>query len=174
MVNGLMKTHISYSPNKVIFGLGAASLVGKEVLLMRGSKAMLVTDPGIISAGLIETIAQSLHQENITYVLYDQVEPEPPSKSIDNGAAVLASEGCDLLIGVGGGSALDVTKGVSLLANNSGRILDYVGVDMVPKKGAPMILLPTTAGTGSEVTRVLVMTDEEQNTKNVVFTHFAL
>lgn len=174
MVNGLMKTHIAYSPNKVILGLGAASQVGKEVHLMRGSKALVVTDPGIIRAGLIETIAQSLHQENISYVLYDQVEPEPPSESIDNGAAVFASEGCDLLIGVGGGSALDVTKGISLLANNPGRILDYVGVDMVPKKGAPMILLPTTAGTGSEVTRVLVMTDEEQNTKNVVFTHFAL
>jgi alcohol dehydrogenase class IV len=75
---------------------------------------------------------------------------------------------------VGGGSSLDVAKGISILASNKGKILDYCGVDQVPQNGAPMILMPTTAGTGSEVTRVLVLTDEEQNTKNVVFTPYAL
>ena len=168
------KTHIAFSPNKVIMGFGSSAMVAGEVRYLRGSKVLLVTDPGIVDAGLIKSIEESLQDENIPCVLYDKVEPEPPSRIIDNGAAIFKSEGCDLIVGVGGGSSLDVAKGISILAGNEGCILDYIGVDTVPNKGARMILVPTTAGTGSEVTRVLVMTDEEQNTKNVVFTPFSL
>ena len=169
-----VKTHIAFSPNKVIMGFGSAAMAAAEVRYLRGKKVLLVTDPGVIKAGLTQPIVESLQAENIPYVLYGEVEPEPPSKIIDNGAAIFKSEGCDLIVGVGGGSSLDVAKGISILTANEGRILDYIGVDTVPNKGAKMILIPTTAGTGSEVTRVLVMTDEEQNTKNVVFTPFAL
>ena len=169
-----VKTHIAFSPNKVIMGFGSAGMAADEVRYLRGSKVLLVTDPGVINAGLVKPIEKSLRAENIPYVLYDKVEPEPPSGIIDNGAAIFKSEGCDLIVGIGGGSSLDVAKGISILTANEGRILDYIGVDTVPNKGAKMILVPTTAGTGSEVTRVLVMTDEEQNTKNVVFTPFAL
>jgi alcohol dehydrogenase class IV len=77
-------------------------------------------------------------------------------------------------LGIGGGSSLDAAKGVSILAGNPGRILDYVGVERVPRRGAPLVLMPTTAGTGSEVTRVLVVTDERENVKSVVFSRFAL
>ena len=169
-----VKTHIAFSPNKVILGFGSSAMVADEVRYLRGTKVLLVTDPGIINAGLVKSIEESLQAENIPYVLYDKVEPEPPSRIIDNGAAMFKSEACDMIVGVGGGSSLDVAKGISILAANKGRILDFIGIDSVPNKGAKMILVPTTAGTGSEVTRVLVMTNEEQNTKNVVFTPFAL
>jgi alcohol dehydrogenase class IV len=169
-----VKTHIAFSPNKVIMGFGSAAMVAGEVRYLRGKKVLLVTDPGVINAGLTQSIEASLRAENIPYVLYGEVEPEPPSKIIDRGAEIFKSGDCDLIVGVGGGSSLDVAKGISILTANEGRILDYIGVDTVPNKGAKMILVPTTAGTGSEVTRVLVMTDEEQNTKNVVFTPFAL
>lgn len=168
------KTHIAFSPNKVIMGVDSAAMAAAEVRYLRGKRVLLVTDPGVIKAGLTQPIEESLQVKNIPYVLYGEVEPEPPSKIIDKGAAIFKSEDCDLIIGVGGGSSLDVAKGISILTANEGRILDYIGIDAVPNKGAKMILIPTTAGTGSEVTRVLVMTDEEQNTKNVVFTPFAL
>ncbi len=168
------KTHIAFSPNKVIFGFGSSANVAAEVSRLRGGKVLVVTDPGVVAAGLLESVERSLRTNSIAYEIYDKVEPEPPSRVIDEGAAVFKAAGCDVIVGVGGGSSLDVAKGISILTVNQGCILDYIGLDAVPKKGAPMILVPTTAGTGSEVTRVLVMTDEEQNKKSVVFTPFAL
>ena len=168
------KTHIAFSPNKVIFGFGSSANVAAEVSSLRGGRILVVTDPGVVAAGLLESVERSLQAASIAYEIYDKVEPEPPSRVIDEGAAVFKAAGCDVIVGVGGGSSLDVAKGISILTANQGRILDYIGIDNVPRKGAPMILVPTTAGTGSEVTRVLVMTDEEQNKKSVVFTPFAL
>jgi alcohol dehydrogenase class IV len=172
--NQQSKTHVFYSPTKIVVGLNSASLVAAEVKQFGGGRVLVVTDPGVVAADLIAPIASSLKSGKVDYVIYDGVEPEPPSRVIDRGAEVFQSEGCDLVLGVGGGSSLDVAKGISILAVNKGKILDYCGVDQVPLNGAPMILMPTTAGTGSEVTRVLVLTDEEQNTKNVVFTPYAL
>jgi alcohol dehydrogenase class IV len=172
--NHQSKTHVFFSPTKIIVGLNSASQVAQEVKQFGGSRVLIVTDPGVVAANLIAPIASSLKSGNVDYVIYDGVEPEPPSGVIDRGAEVFQSEGCDLVLGVGGGSSLDCAKGISILAVNKGKILDYCGVDQVPKNGTPMILMPTTAGTGSEVTRVLVLTDEEQNTKNVVFTPYAL
>jgi alcohol dehydrogenase class IV len=168
------KTHVFYSPTKIIVGLNTASQVANEVKQFGGSRALIVTDPGVVAADLIAPIESSLISGDIAYVTYDGVEPEPPSRVIDRGAEIFQAEGCDLVLGVGGGSSLDVAKGISILAANKGKILDYCGIDQVPQNGASMILMPTTAGTGSEVTRVLVLTDEEQNTKNVVFTPYAL
>ncbi|CAB1057651.1 Alcohol dehydrogenase (EC [Olavius sp. associated proteobacterium Delta 1] len=172
--NHQSKIHVFYSPTKIIIGLNSACQVAQEVKQFGGSRVLIVTDPGVVAADLIAPIASSLNSGDIVYVVYKGVEPEPPSRVIDQGAEIYEAEGCDLVLGVGGGSSLDVAKGISILAANKGRILDYCGIDQVPQNGAPMILMPTTAGTGSEVTRVLVLTDEEQNTKNVVFTPYAL
>jgi alcohol dehydrogenase class IV len=168
------KTHVFFSPTKITFGLDSAQQVAHEVKQFGGSKVLIVTDPGVIAAELLSPVESSLKAGDVAYVIYDGVEPEPPARVIDRGAEIFKSEGCDLVMGLGGGSSLDVAKGISILAANKGRILDFCGIDQVPRKGAPMILIPTTAGTGSEVTRVLVLTDEEQNTKNVVFTPYAL
>ena len=168
------KTHVFYSPTKVSIGLNAASQAAHEARQFGSTKVLIVTDPGVIQADLIKPVELSFRTEHVGYIVYDGVEPEPPSGVIDRGAAIFKSEGCDLVLGLGGGSSLDVAKGISIMAANKGKILDYCGVDQVPQKGAPLILMPTTAGTGSEVTRVLVLTDEAQNTKNVVFTPYAL
>lgn len=169
-----LTTHTFYSPNKIILGMNTTSIVPEEIKKLGGGRLLLVTDPGVVQAGLISPVEESLKTKNLDYVLYDAVEPEPPARVIDRGAEIFKSEKCGIILGLGGGSSLDVAKGISLLATNGGRILDYCGVDLVPKKGAPFLLMPTTAGTGSEATRVLVLTDEEQNVKNVVFTPHAL
>lgn len=172
--NDQTKTHVFYSPNKVVVGLNTADLAAEEVKLLGGKKVMLVTDPGVIQAELTRPVETSLQAGGIDYVVYDGVEPDPPARVIDSGADVFRQQGCDLVLGIGGGSSLDASKGISILAGNRGGILDYVGIDQVPQKGAPMILMPTTAGTGSEVSRGTVITDEDQNTKCVVFSPFVI
>jgi alcohol dehydrogenase len=169
-----LSTHTFYSPNKIILGMNTASMVTEEIKKLGTGRVLLVTDRGIVEAGLISSVEDSLKINKIDCVLYDAVEPEPPAKVIDQGVEIFKSERCGILLGIGGGSSLDVAKGISILVTNGGRILDYCGADRVPQKGAPLLLMPTTAGTGSEATRVLVMTDEEQNIKNVVFTPHAL
>ena len=168
------KAHVFYSPHKIIFGTGTAAATGAEAKSLGASKVLIVTDPGVVKAGLLESITNSLEAAKLAYVVFDKVEAEPPVRLVDEGAARFRAEGCDLVLGVGGGSSLDVAKGVSIVAGNGGRILDYAGMDLVKKPGAPKILMPTTAGTGAEITRVLVVTDEAENTKKVVYSFYCL
>lgn len=168
------KVNVFRSPNKVIFGNGTVSLVGAEVAKMGARKALIVTDAGVVKGGLIAEVEKSLKASEIDYGLFDRVEAEPPARIVDECAREVTEKKYDIIIGVGGGSSLDVSKGASIVATNGGKVLDYVGNDLVPRAGVPKILLPTTAGTGSEVTRVFVVTDEADNDKKVVFSDYNL
>ncbi len=165
---------VFFSPSKILLGRGTAGSVADEIRQLGGGKVLIVTDPGIVACRVLAPIEELLKSEAIPYALFDGVAPEPPSGVIDRGAALFRSAGCRLVLGVGGGSSLDAAKGISILAGNPGSILDFTGLDRVPRRGAPLILMPTTAGTGSEVTRVLVMTDERENVKKVVLSRFAV
>jgi len=169
-----IKTHVFLSPNRILFGIDAVNGVAAEAKQLGGKKVLIVTDPGLIEAGLVETIKAPLDSDGIAFSIYDKVKPEPPARIVDECTQYLKDENCDLIIGVGGGSSLDVAKGVSVMATNKGSILDYSGTDVVPKRGLPKILIPTTAGTGSEVTRVLVVTDEASNIKKAVYSNHVL
>ena len=169
-----IKIHPFLSPNRILFGIDAVKGLAPEVKQLGGEKVLIVTDPGLVEAGLVEAIKAPLDSDGIAFSLYDQVEPEPPARIVDQCAQYLKDEKCDLIIGVGGGSSLDVAKGASIMATNEGSILNYSGVDMVQKRGRPKILIPTTAGTGSEVTRVLVLTDEASNIKMAIYSNYVL
>ncbi|MFQ5996797.1 MAG: iron-containing alcohol dehydrogenase, partial [Dehalococcoidales bacterium] len=106
--------------------------------------------------------------------IFDKVEAEPPARIVDECAQVVQAKGYDIIIGIGGGSSLDVAKGASIVATNKGKVLDYAGTDVVPRSGLPKILIPTTAGTGSEVTRVFVVSDEAEKIKKAVYSDFVL
>ena len=162
------KVHFFYSPNKVVFGPDTIKSLGNEALQLGAKKALIVTDPGVVKADLLHPVKASLESAGIPFIIYDRVEPEPPVRCVKEATDRFLLERCDVIVGFGGGSSLDVAKGVSLLATNGGNILDLCGIDLVKKKGVPKILIPTTSGTGSEVTRVLVVTDEKNNTKEVV------
>lgn len=168
------KAHIFYSPNKIIFGPDAVKSLGSEAFQLGAKKVFIVTDPGVAKADLLQPVKSSLESAGIPFVVYDRVEPEPPIRCVKEATDLFLSERCDVVVGLGGGSSLDVGKGVSLLATNRGNLLDIVGIDLVKKRGVPKILIPTTSGTGSEVTRVLVVTDENDNTKKVVNSIYAL
>jgi len=177
-----MKTNIAMmtklnnflSPTKIILGNGAVSQVGDETKKLGGKKALIVTDKGVVKAGLVSGVEESLKAKEIDFGIFDEVAAEPPARIVDECARVIREKGYDFVIGIGGGSSLDVAKGAALVAVNGGKVLDYAGVDMVPCRGLPKILIATTAGTGSETTRVLVVTDEADKLKKSVYTDFNL
>jgi alcohol dehydrogenase len=168
------KVNTFLSPTKVIFGNGTATLVGKEATQFSAKKALIVTDKGVVAANLLAGVLDSLKAQKIDFDVFDKVEAEPPTRNIDDGARMAVDNGADIIIGVGGGSSLDVAKGVAIMAKIKGKILDYAGTDMVPQRGLPRILLPTTAGTGSEATRTIVAIDEAVNLKIAVHSNCAL
>jgi alcohol dehydrogenase class IV len=158
-----------FSPSKIALGIDAAKTVGMEVKSLGAAKALIVTDPGVVKAGLVEGIRQSLLAEKIEVGVYDKVEFETPARVIDEAAAVARTGGFQLIVGLGGGTTLDTAKGVALLATNKGSVLDYVGMDLAPVKALPKIQIPTTAGSGSEITRVFALTDEGAKSKTIVY-----
>ncbi len=168
------KIHSFFSPNKILFGIGASKEIGKETKALGGTKALIITDPGVANSGLIDPIRSNLEEAGLKVFLFDRVEPEPPASVVEEGVQYIKETGADIVVGLGGGSSLDVAKGVSLLARNTGKVLDYCGIDLIPKRGLPKILVPTTAGTGSEVTRVFVVTDQKDNMKKVIYSNYAI
>ena len=168
------KIHSFFSPNKILFGIGASKEIGKETKALGGTKVLIVTDSGVVNSGLVDSLRTNLEEAGLKVFLFDRVEPEPPAPIVDEAAQFIKEKGIDIVIGVGGGSSLDVAKGASLLACNTGHVLDYCGMDLIPKRGLPKILVPTTAGTGSEVTRVFVVTDKRDNMKKVVYSNYAI
>ena len=115
-----------------------------------------------------------LESQGLTVEIFHQVESDPPVHIVDACIKTIREKNYYLVVGIGGGSALDVAKGAATLALNGLKALEFVGIDTVPKRGLPKILIPTTAGTGSEATRVFVMTDETDNTKKVVYSNYLL
>ena len=152
-----------FSPGKIILGFGAARQVGVEARLLGRNRALVVTRPGRAKAGWVAGIEESLIDAKIQVGVFDKVELSTPARVIDECAKFAREGGYDLIVGLGGGSTLDTAKGAAMMAVNKGKVLDYVGVDVVPNKGLPLILLPTT-WSGSEVSPGSGITDETDNT----------
>jgi len=168
------RSHVFYSPNKVLFGPNTVKSVGNEILQLGGRKVLIITDPGIVQADLLRPVKASLEAAGVSHAVYDQVKPEPPIRCVEEAVEQFRRMDCDILVGVGGGSSLDVAKAVSVRATNDRGVLEMCGVDLVKKRGIPKILIPTTSGTGSEVTRVSVLIDERQNVKTVINSLYTL
>ncbi len=156
-----------YSPKKVVLGQNTIQQVGKEAKALGGSRALIITDPGIVAAGLTKIVQDALRAEKMDSGVFDQVIPEPPARIVADAVKVIREGRYDVVVGLGGGSSLDIAKGASIMTANSGNIVDYAGIDLVPKAGLPKILIPTTAGTGSETSRSLVVTDENNIKRSI-------
>jgi alcohol dehydrogenase len=153
---------------RILMGPGSADQIGRELKALKGKRALIVTDPGIIQAGLLDGISPSLKKAGVTVTLFDQVEADPHIEIVDQALARLKEEKCDSVIGLGGGSSLDIAKLVAAMAVNPGHISDYFGVDLLAKPGLPLIAVPTTAGTGSEVTPIAILSDQAEHLKKGV------
>ena len=152
-------------PTKIEFGVGISERVPERVEECGGGRVLLVADPGVLAAGVVDKVTDALQNASMPYVLFSEIEPEPEARSIVDGVELAHSEGCDAVVGIGGGSALDSAKAIAVMLKNEGHIRDYGGQNLVPNPGVPMIGLPTTAGTGSEVTIWSVISEKEENVK---------
>jgi choline dehydrogenase len=154
-------------PTVVKHAPGAIAFLADEIKALGGRRPMLVTDKGLVGAGLVDEAVKSLKAANVDYVLFDGVVPNPEIKLVDDAAQIYEAEGCDCLIGLGGGSPMDTAKSIGVVAVNGGSILDYEWADPQPiqERIPPLICVPTTAGTGSEVTLWAVITDPDRKIK---------
>jgi alcohol dehydrogenase len=153
---------------RIFLGNGSIEQIGAEVRNLKGKRAFIVTDPGIIQSGILEKVTAALKSDKISFGVFDKVESDPRIEIVDQALAQLHQEKYDSVIGLGGGSSLDIAKLVSVMAKTSGKISDYFGIDLVPHPGLPLILVPTTAGTGSEVTPIAILSDEAEHLKKGV------
>ena len=154
------------SSTRVVFGENALDQLGDLTKELEGARVLLVTDPGIVKAGILERALGSLKAANLDALVFDGVEENPTSRHVADGVRFARDRGgIDLLIGLGGGSAMDCAKGINFILTNGGRIEDYWGVDQATKPMLPSIGIPTTAGTGSEAQSFALISQEGTHRK---------
>jgi len=154
------------SPQRKVFGVNAVDKLGEYIKKMGISgKAVIVTDPGIMATGTVERIQKALEKEGFTSVIYRNGMPEPNDIACDEAAAFARSEKGDFVIGLGGGSDMDIGKVVAELLKLPGKTADYLPHFSFPKKGAPFIAVTTTSGTGSESTMYAIVNFSKDNIK---------
>ena len=152
-------------PTRLHVGVGAAKDLGNALRKDKFASAFVVIDPGVMWAGVAQPILHSLETVGINVTQFTHVEPDPLDRDMEAGAAEFAASPCQVVVGIGGGSAMDTAKAIALLATNGGRVRDYNGTDRVPNDPRPLILIPTTAGTGSEVTANIAVTNADTHEK---------
>jgi choline dehydrogenase len=164
MLEYTLKTY--QSPTRLVQRLGAIQELGGEASQLGMRRPLLVTDAGVKAAGLLDVALESLRRSDVEPVVFDKVRANPGVELVDAGAAEYRSQGCDGLVAIGGGSSMDTAKGIGVVAAHDGSIVDYEwGHSPISTRIPPMIAVPTTAGTGSEVTLWAVITDPKRKIK---------
>ena len=153
------------TPTKIISGIGSTAEIIKELNAINAKKVLLITDPGLVQAGIAQQVVEMLKQAAVEVEIFDAVEPDPSIQVATKAAEMAKNVKANVLIALGGGSAIDTAKSAALLVTNGGYLKDYAGVNKVIKPILPLIAVPTTAGTGSEVTIFAVMSDPEKQEK---------
>jgi alcohol dehydrogenase class IV len=157
--------HGFHCPTLVRYGRGAANEVGTHLRNLGVRRALVVSDPGVDAAGIVDGVADAIRTAGLEVVVYASTTSNPTVTNVDEAYALWSGRYCDGVVGLGGGSAMDAAKGVSTVAANGGSILDYTGHDRIPEDLPPLVCVPTTCGTGSEVTFNAVLTDELRRVK---------
>ena len=164
MLEYTLKTY--QSPTRLVQRLGAIQELGTEASHLGMRRPLLVTDAGVKAAGLLDVALESLRRSDVEPVVFDKVRANPGVALVDEGANEYRAQGCDGLVAIGGGSSMDTAKGIGVVAAHNGSIVDYEwGHSPIESRIPPMIAVPTTAGTGSEVTLWAVITDPNRKIK---------
>jgi len=157
---------------RIVSGCGCLESVGDEIKRLAGKKVLVVTDPGIKAAGLLDLMAKALEGADIPYQFFTEVEPDPKIEVVTASLEAAKAFGPDVIIGFGGGSSLDISKITSVMLTNAGPIEKYFGMELVPNPGIPLVLIPTTAGTGSEMTSICVLSDTKNKVKKGIVSEY--
>ena len=161
-------------PNTVITGSGSSKQAGEECQKLNLKKALIVTDQNQVKLGILDGVLASLRQSGVQYAVYDGVNTEPVAEYVREGLEAFQGNRCDCLLAFGGGSPMDTAKAISVMATNPGSIENYMGLGKIPQKGRPVIAVPTTAGTGSEVTPFTIITDTRRDVKMLIGSPFLM
>lgn len=154
-----------YIPTKIVFGKGSLDKLAK--LKLPGKKALIVTGgTSTTKLGYVDRVVNLLKEKEIESVVYNKILPNPNNVQVDEGADIIKQEGCDFIIGIGGGSSIDSAKAMSMVAANEGKCWDFIsGAIRMKNKPMPVVAITTTAGTGTEADQYFVITNEELNQK---------
>lgn len=152
-----------FLPPRIEFGVGAIGNLGNHVESFGKNKPFIATDAGVVRAGILSKAVESLASNQIQHVVFDEIEPNPTDRMALKGLEVYRAEACDLVIAIGGGSVMDAAKAIRLLATHEPPLesyfLDGGGIENITGNLPPLISVPTTAGTGSEVSQAAIITD---------------
>ena len=146
----------------VLFGNGIIADIGNQVKAIGGGKVLIFTDMGLVKTGIVDKVVSILTADGLDCRIFDTVEAEPSLDNVKEGLRFAKEDIPDVLLGLGGGSSMDVSKLVSVLLKHGGDVKEYLGIDNIPGRGLPTIMIPTTAGTGSEVSTVFSMTGRQR------------
>jgi alcohol dehydrogenase len=160
----LLKFHVP----ETVFGLDSLAEAGFCAGRLGARRPFVVTDPGIIAAGWVAELVAHLRAVGLEPQVWSGVTPNPKDHEIRAGHEAYADSGGDVIIGIGGGSALDAAKGIAILSGNGGSILEYAGVDLVTRPIPPLLMIPSTAGTGSDVSQFCIVTDTANAVKMTI------
>jgi alcohol dehydrogenase len=153
-----LKEHSFQTPRKIIFGPKVANKLGSELKLISGENVLLVTDKTVKNIDPVNKLISNLKNEGFGITIYDEIKSEPQLEDLEELAKFVRSNNFKVVVGIGGGSVLDAAKVASMTVANPGSIKQYIGANRVKKHGLPLILIPTTAGTGSEASQAVVLT----------------
>ena len=157
--------HCKFEVPEIIFGRSLLSQVGSCARRLGGKKVFLVSDQGLFNAGWVDRVMKSLLDADLSFVFYDQVTSNPKDFEIEQGAKEYIANGADVIVGLGGGSAMDAAKGIAILVSNGGNICEYAGNDKIHRPLPPLVLCPTTCGTGSDVSQFVVVNNTQERCK---------
>lgn len=153
---------------EVVFGAGARNLSGRYAKNLRAKKLLVVTDKGVQKTFNIDSILQSLSNEGIEYVVFSDVSPNPRTHEVMAGTEIYKANSCDSILAIGGGSPMDCAKGIGIVSSNNRHITMFEGVDKIATPLPPLIFVPTTAGTSSDVSQFTIISNEDEKRKFAV------
>jgi alcohol dehydrogenase len=150
---------------EIVYGDGARFLAGQYASVFQADSVLVVTDPGVIEAGITGEVLKSLQESGISYTVFSDVEPNPRAESVMEGARIFKEHQCNGIIAVGGGSPIDCAKGIGIVSSNDQHILEFEGVDNVIIPAPPLICIPTTSGSSADVSQFAIITDTRRKVK---------
>jgi alcohol dehydrogenase class IV len=157
-----------FIPSVIKIGGGAISEASAILKLLEVRHPLIVTDAFLVRLGLVESLRQQLERSGLPSRVFSETVPDPTTDAVAEGLRAFTQGGHDALVSLGGGSSIDSAKAIALLASNGGRARDYKVPNEIPRRGPPHLAIPTTAGTGSEVSRFTVITDSETDEKMLI------
>jgi alcohol dehydrogenase len=162
------------TPPLAYVGVGALAKLGPEVQRLGARRALLVTDRGVAGAGIAERVRLALAAAGVEAVVFDQTKAEPDFENVDQCLDVARGADVGLIVGVGGGSSMDLAKAIAAMLTNEGKLIDYYGADKLPTPALPIIAIPTTSGTGSEATPNAIFTDHVEKLKKGIVSPYLM